>query len=227
MSFPKLTAGMAAKLAQLNLEKLNLAYSHVARIAFLPLAASLLLAATDVATPLPSQTTQMQNNQAAAPAATAKVGSAIAALPAESDEVTAGTTAEPLHRLVDRLEDESSPMGRQLACLATAVYFESRGEPLEGQLAVAQTILNRVESGRHSDDVCAVIREPGQFSFRHASTPRPTAAWRTAQAIARIAQNRLWPEVAEGAMSFHARRVSPGWQGKTRIARIGNHVFYR
>jgi spore germination cell wall hydrolase CwlJ-like protein len=223
MSFPKLPAGMAAKLAQLNLEKLNLAYSHVARLAFLPLAASLLLAATDVSTPPTAQTAQVSAPPAAAP----NIGSAIAALPAESDDVTADTTREPLHRLVDRLEDETSQMGRQLACLATAVYFESRGEPLEGQLAVAQTIINRVESGRHADDVCAVIREPGQFSFRHARAPKGGAAWRTAQAIARIAQDRLWPEVAEGAMSFHARRVSPGWQGKTRIARIGNHVFYR
>jgi spore germination cell wall hydrolase CwlJ-like protein len=217
MSFPKLPAGMAAKLA-----KLDLASSHIARLAFLPLAASLLLAATDVSTPPAAQTAQIS-----APAPSIAPASALAALPAESDEVTADTTREPLHRLVDRLEDETTPMGRQLACLATAVYFESRGEPLEGQLAVAQTILNRVESGRHADDVCAVIREPGQFSFRHARAPRGSAAWRTAQAIARIAQDRLWPEVAEGAMNFHARRVSPGWQGKTRIARIGNHVFYR
>ena len=208
---------MAAKLA-----KLDLASSHVARLAFLPLAASLLLAATDVSTPPAAQSAQIS-----APAPALAPASALAALPADSDEVTADTTREPLHRLVDRLEDETTPMGRQLACLATAVYFESRGEPLEGQLAVAQTILNRVESGRHADDVCAVIREPGQFSFRHARAPKGGTAWRTAQAIARIAQDRLWPEVAEGAMNFHARRVSPGWQGKTRIARIGNHVFYR
>lgn len=48
----------------------------------------------------------------------------------------------------------------ELACLATAVYFESRGEPLEGQLAVAQTILNRVDSGRFATSICGVINQP-------------------------------------------------------------------
>jgi N-acetylmuramoyl-L-alanine amidase len=115
----------------------------------------------------------------------------------------------------------------ELACLATAVYFESRGEPLEGQLAVAQTILNRVESGRFAASICGVINQPRQFSFDRTRAPRPGADWQRAQAIARIAANDLWRDVVPRAIAFHAVRVAPNWAGKTRVATIGNHIFYR
>lgn len=116
-------------------------------------------------------------------------------------------------------------------CLATSVYFESKGEPLKGQLAVAQTILNRTASGRFADTVCGVVRQPGQFSFVHhggsmPTAPRASAAWQKAVAIAKIARDGLWKQVAPEAMFFHARRVSPGW-GKIRVASLGNHIFFR
>jgi hypothetical protein len=115
---------------------------------------------------------------------------------------------------------------REFGCLATAVYFESRGEPLEGQLAVAQVILNRVESGRYAGSVCAVLRQPGQFSFDVSRRPADNADWKTAQAIAAIAMTGGWREVAPDALAFHAARLSPGWR-MTKVAQIGNHVFYR
>jgi spore germination cell wall hydrolase CwlJ-like protein len=115
----------------------------------------------------------------------------------------------------------------ELRCLATAVYFESRGEPLEGQLAVAQAIVNRVESGRYASSICGVVKQRGQFSFDHSRTPAAGRDWQTAQGVARIAADDMWHEVAPRAVSFHAARLSPGWRGKTRIAQIGNHVFYR
>jgi spore germination cell wall hydrolase CwlJ-like protein len=116
-------------------------------------------------------------------------------------------------------------------CLATSVYFESKGEPLKGQLAVAQTILNRTASGRFADTVCGVVRQPGQFSFVHRngnmpSAPRASGAWQKAVAIATIAREGLWKQVAPEAMFFHARRVSPGW-GKIKVASLGNHIFFR
>lgn len=114
-------------------------------------------------------------------------------------------------------------------CLATTVYFESKGEPLAGQLAVAQTILNRAASGRFADSVCGVVRQPGQFSFLHGGD-MPEAphgdAWSRAVAIARIARDGLWKQIAPAALYFHARRVSPGW-GKVKIAAVGNHIFFR
>ncbi len=131
--------------------------------------------------------------------------------------------------LVASLDDVEASVAadHQLACLASAVYFESRGEPLEGQLAVAQAILNRVDSGRYAASICAVIRQPGQFTFNHSRAPQAGEDWRTAQAIAVIAANDLWKDMAPHAMSFHASYVAPGWHGKTRVTQIGRHIFYR
>lgn len=115
-------------------------------------------------------------------------------------------------------------------CLATAIYFESKGEPLAGQLAVAQVILNRAESGRWARDACGVMLQPRQFSFirgGRAPEPRDSEAWAVAQAVALIALSDSWRAVVGDATHFHATRVNPGWAGKQRVATIGRHVFYR
>ena len=118
----------------------------------------------------------------------------------------------------------------QFQCLASAVYFESRGEPLDGQLAVAEVILNRVKSGRFRSTICDVVKQPSQFSFvRRGVIPQPkreTAAWQRAVAIAHIALNDLADVTGENSLFFHATYVNPGW-GRPRIAKIGNHIFYR
>ena len=115
-------------------------------------------------------------------------------------------------------------------CLASSVYYESKGEPLSGQLAVAQTILNRTHSGRFPASVCGVVRQPGQFSFlRGGAIPSPSRAsdaWQKAVAIAIIARQGLWKQIAPEALYFHARSVSPGW-GKIRVASLGHHIFFR
>ena len=117
-----------------------------------------------------------------------------------------------------------------LSCLAGAIYFESKGEPLPGQLAVADVIINRAKSGRFPDSICSVVTQPGQFSFvrgGHIPTIDPDrSTYRTAVAVAQIAMAKSWDNPAPQALYFHARRVSPGW-GKTRVAAIGHHVFYR
>ncbi|KQM26618.1 MULTISPECIES: cell wall hydrolase [unclassified Sphingomonas] len=118
----------------------------------------------------------------------------------------------------------------ELNCIAIGVYYESKGEPLAGQLAVADVILNRASSGRFPASACGVLTQRSQFSFvkggrlPDVDTSRP--AWKTAVAIARIARDDLWKSPAQGALFFHARRVSPNW-GKTRVASLGNHIFYR
>lgn len=117
----------------------------------------------------------------------------------------------------------------EMECLATAVYFESKGEPLDGQLAVAQVILNRVEDGRFGGSICGVVKAPKQFSFVKGGampTPTNTAQWETAKAIALIATSGSWPEIVPDATHFHATRVSPGWKLR-RVATVGQHVFYR
>ncbi|PXA84405.1 cell wall hydrolase [Nostoc sp. 3335mG] len=115
-------------------------------------------------------------------------------------------------------------------CLASSVYYESKGEPLNGQLAVAQVIMNRTTSGRFPETVCGVVKQPGQFSFlKRGTIPEPShsnSAWQRAVAVATIARQGLWKQIAPSALFFHARRVSPGW-GKIRVASLGNHIFFR
>jgi hypothetical protein len=116
-----------------------------------------------------------------------------------------------------------------MECLAGAIYFESKGEPLAGQLAVAEVIINRTRSGRYPKTLCGVVKQPSQFSFvrggRIPAIRRDSAHWRKAVAIAHIAQQDLADSPVPTALSFHATHVSPRWKMK-RIATVGNHVFY-
>lgn len=126
--------------------------------------------------------------------------------------------------------DVTGPLDTETQCLATAIFYESRSESLEGQLAVARVIINRAHSPRFADSLCAVIKQPYQFSFvRNGRLPAPKTrrpAWKTAVAIARIAQQNGWESQAEGALFFHAKYVSPSWR-RTRMAVIDKHIFYR
>jgi spore germination cell wall hydrolase CwlJ-like protein len=125
----------------------------------------------------------------------------------------------------------ASTSGAEQDCLAGAVFFEAKGESLQGQLSVAEVVLNRASSGRFPSSVCGVVRQRGQFSFirggRFPAIPRASAAWRKAVAIAHIAMEKLSDGPAPRALFFHAARVSPGWRGLTRVAKVGNHIFYR
>lgn len=145
-------------------------------------------------------------------------------------ETSAKPPVDSLRELVAKIAAlPSIDLDKEMRCLATAVYYESKGEPLDGQLAVAQVILNRVESGRFASSICGVVYQRGQFSFTWDSRPdRPaeSAMWRTAQAIAVIAVTDNWREIVPNATHFHATRVSPGWGRLKRVASVGNHVFY-
>jgi spore germination cell wall hydrolase CwlJ-like protein len=118
----------------------------------------------------------------------------------------------------------------ELECLAGAIYFEAKGEPLAGQLAVAEVIINRTRSGRYPTSMCGVVKQRGQFSFIRGGQlppiPKQSTHWRKAVAIAHIARNDLADSPAENALSFHATYVAPRWRMK-RVATVGNHVFYR
>jgi len=123
------------------------------------------------------------------------------------------------------------PGSRELECLATGIYFESKSEPLAGQLAVGRVIANRAASGgRFPSTYCGVLFQRGQFSFVHGhslpSVAHSNRQWQTAVAIAKIVDQRLEDSSVGNALFFHARYVSPGW-GLKRVASIGNHIFYR
>lgn len=122
-------------------------------------------------------------------------------------------------------------MSADMDCLARAVYFESRGEPLAGQLAVATVIVNRAESSRFPDTYCDVVKQRSQFSFvkgGHVPQPRAGTAWNNARKIARIAHRDLWESEADDSLYFHATYVNPRWASRmTMRAKIKTHVFYR
>jgi spore germination cell wall hydrolase CwlJ-like protein len=164
-----------------------------------------------------------------------------------AEPVRAESTAAPAPAAVAPSEPET-PIRRSLAelvalhasadtedseheCLANAIYFESKGEPLSGQLSVAEVVLNRATSGKFPKSICGVVKQPRQFSFvrggRLPAVPRASAAWKKAVAVARIAQQDLADSPASRALFFHATRVRPGWRGLTRVATVGNHIFYR
>ena len=154
--------------------------------------------------------------------------------PSSDSAITAAPEPEPkaqsLAQLVS-LQDMPANLDREAECLAASVYFESRSEPLEGQLAVAEVVINRAESGgRFPPSICSVVFQKGQFSFvrGHGFPPinRASTGWREAVAIAQIALDDAWESRASKALFFHAKRVSPGWK-RVRVAQVGNHVFYR
>jgi hypothetical protein len=156
------------------------------------------------------------------------------ALDPAPDEVTTASAAGvlPFASLAAAVaaQDLAGDGDSELSCLATAVYFESKSEPLSGQLAVADVIINRTTSGRFPSTICGVVKQPGQFSFVHGGripAVASNAQYRTAMAIAKIAMADGWEDPAPDALYFHARYVSPGWSGKARVATIGNHVFFR
>ncbi|MCA0978912.1 cell wall hydrolase [Qipengyuania flava] len=139
--------------------------------------------------------------------------------------------ADSLYELVAEMPATEN-LSDEMRCLAGAVYFESRGEPLAGQLAVAQVIVNRSESHQFPSSYCGVVYQRSQFSFvRGGAMPRiktGSTAWKRAKAIARIAHQGLWDSEAHDALYFHAKYVKPSWARK-KIARatIDTHIFYR
>ncbi len=122
-------------------------------------------------------------------------------------------------------------------CLAQAIYFEARGEPLEGRMAVAQVVMNRTRDARYPDEICAVVfqnahrRHRCQFSFAcdgRSDRPRDRAAWESAVRLARTLVAGGHRDLTQGATHYHALYVSPAWSKVLDPTRtIGRHRFYR
>ena len=123
-------------------------------------------------------------------------------------------------------------------CLAEAIYFEARGEPALGQVAVAQVILNRALSGKYPSTVCGVVYQNShrhlacQFTFACdgvRDVVREPDMWERARKIAgEMLDGKLWlPEVGK-ATHYHARYVHPGWvREMKKMYKLGVHIFYR
>jgi spore germination cell wall hydrolase CwlJ-like protein len=177
-------------------------------------------------TPLTAEISAQPGLGAPPPAASAPPAAPVESAPAAEPE-------KPVRRSLAELVAEHAGIqtaDAQHECLAGAVYFEAKGEPLNGQLSVAEVILNRARSGRFPASACGVVKQRGQFSFirggRFPAIARTSLAWKRAVAIAHIAVRDLADGPAPKALFFHAKRVSPRWR-LTRVAMVGNHIFYR
>jgi hypothetical protein len=146
-----------------------------------------------------------------------------------SNKMPKKMSASSLAELV-RMQDTSGALSREAHCLAGTVYFESKGESLAGQLAVAKVVMARASSGRFPSSLCGVVFQKSQFSFIRGNSMPPidkkSQNWKNAVAISNIALSSSWKSPVEGALFFHARYVSPGWK-LTRIGSVDNHIFYR
>jgi spore germination cell wall hydrolase CwlJ-like protein len=122
-----------------------------------------------------------------------------------------------------------------LMCLAAAVFFEARDQPLEGQRAVAEVVLNRVASPRWPDEVCEVVFERKQFSFtpdgkhdrywEHMDNVFDRQAARIAEAVAISALDG--DTIGLTSTHYHATYVTPSWSTHyKRDGQIGSHIFY-
>ncbi len=159
---------------------------------------------------------------------------------ADTRRQSTGTTKEEIVLRYEAAWLAERPMpelGDQSQCLTEAIYFEARGEPIKGQFAVAEVILNRVEASEYPDSVCGVVRQGArsggacQFSFAcdgNSLKMRERAAQRQAARIADLMLRGAPRALTDGATHFHARHVSPRWaRSFPQTAAIGAHIFYR
>jgi spore germination cell wall hydrolase CwlJ-like protein len=125
-------------------------------------------------------------------------------------------------------EAQASISERELDCMTKVILYEAGAESRAGQIAVAQVVLNRAKSGRFPRTVCGVIHQPGQFSSIRSYKAPGGARWDRAESLARAVMTGDEDSPVGNALYFHATRVSPAYvRSRTRVATIGNHVFYR
>ena len=127
---------------------------------------------------------------------------------------------------------------RQLECLTRNIYWEAANEPFEGKVAVAQVTMNRLESGKFPNSLCAVIYQKNvfyekvvcQFSWycegAHKMKPVNHPLWKESEEVAKkvLLEGFRLPSLKD-AMFYHADYVNPGWK-LPRIEKIGRHIFY-
>ena len=126
---------------------------------------------------------------------------------------------------------------KQMSCLAEALYFEARGEPIKGQLAVGEVILNRVEDTRYPSSICKVINQGTgrrfacQFTYTcdgKLETVHEQKPYEMALKIAKILMTTHDRRLTRGSTHYHSNYVNPNWSKKfERVAKFGRHIFYR
>lgn len=116
-----------------------------------------------------------------------------------------------------------------LFCLSLVVYTEARGEPVDGQLMVAEVVLNRTQLDRFPDDICGVVFDPDQFSGINDNIDFGKVlfdpAWYSSVVVATEAVQGH--TLGSGATHYHTTTTKPYWSNHlTKIGKYGNHIFY-
>ena len=152
-----------------------------------------------------------------------------------------GTRVEPARiQAMQREETRARRRADDVQCLAENIYFEARGEPIEGEYAVGEVTLNRTRAQNFPHTICAVVHETrwdptrrrfvADFSWTElgALSPEDGRAWKQAMAVANAVYDELHPPLVPGALFYHATSVRPEWSRSRRtVATIGHHIFYR
>ena len=134
--------------------------------------------------------------------------------------------------------EDDLDLGQELKCLALTIYFEARGEPDEGKLAVGHVVMNRTQHPRFPGGICQVVQQGGEkLRFRcqftwwcdgRSDTPEDVRAWERSKAMARRV---FWDHSRDptgGALWYHSDAVAPSWRDALDLGpKIGRHIFYR
>lgn len=152
-----------------------------------------------------------------------------------------GCTKIPTTATVDE-QPKPTLNAKQVYCLAKNIYFEARGESVDGHVAVAQVTLNRVKSGQFPNSVCGVVYQAEivdglpiidrcQFSWYCDGKPDhvrySSAAWSRAVKIAELTLQQEYPNIVGNSLYYHADYVYPRWAVRKKIVtKIGRHIFY-
>ncbi len=120
----------------------------------------------------------------------------------------------------------------EIKCLALNIYYEGRGEPYEGRVAIAMATINRTRYDIYPNTICKVVYQPGQFTWTaHDHLLKNPLSWFQSMRLARkvLANNRLdnIDDNTNGAVSFHLVIVNPDWSPMVKTVTIGHHIFYR
>ncbi|HEV2531447.1 cell wall hydrolase [Phenylobacterium sp.] len=147
----------------------------------------------------------------------------------------AGLPIQPMRPFV--LKTDAPDQARAVHCLAQAVYYEAAREPLKGQQAVAQVVLNRVRHPAYPKSVCGVVYQGAslptgcQFTF----TCNGALRWRPegdlfarAEGVAKKALAGYVDKDVGPATHYHAAYVAPYWAPTLiKMTQVGQHIFYR
>ena len=188
----------------------------------------------------PAKTTALAYANPDGADATDKIFDAVMAKKKSSGPVVLDPNIDANHAWVNDPLPASVHSASEVKCLATAIYFEARGEPERGQIAVAQVVLNRLKNPAYPNTICGVVyqnknqRNRCQFSFACDGIPdriTERGAWAASQSLATkiLNDNRtMFLSDVGAATHYHASYVRPRWaRSMKKVDKIGRHIFYK